>query len=64
MLVSFFSSNIPLYIEKKSMEKLCEVVEMELKTYTPIGPKFVFEKIKLKFCIIFNMLTFVNVQGE
>ena len=28
------------------MEKLCNVLEMELKTYTPAGPKFVFEKIK------------------
>ena len=48
MLVSFFSSNIPLYIEKNPVEKLCKVMEMELKTYTPVGPKFVFEKIKFK----------------
>ena len=48
MLVSFFSPNIPLYIEKNPVEKLCKVLEMELKMYTPVGPKFVFEKIKFK----------------
>ena len=48
MLVSFFSSNIPLYIGKNPVEKLCKVLEMELKTYTPVGLKFVFEKIKFK----------------
>ena len=46
MLVSFFSSDIPLYIEKNPVEKLCKVLEIELKAYTPVGPKFVFEKIK------------------
>ena len=49
MLVSFFSSNIPLYNEKNPMEKLCKVLEMELKMYTLVGPKFDFEKIKFKF---------------
>ena len=48
MIVSLFSSNIPLYIEKNPVEKLCKVLEMELKTYTPVGPKFLFEKIKFK----------------
>ena len=48
MLVSFFSSNIPLHIENNSVEKLCKVLEMELKTYTPVGPKIVFEKIEFK----------------
>ena len=48
ILVSFFSSNILLYIEKNPVEKLCKVLEMELRTYTPVGPKFVFEKIKFK----------------
>ena len=48
MLVSFFSPNIPLYIEKTPVEKLCKVLEMELKMYTTVGPKFVFEKIKVK----------------
>ena len=48
MLASFFSSNIPLYIEKNHVEKLCKVLEMELKTYTPVSPKFAFEKIKFK----------------
>ena len=48
MLVSLFSSNISLYIGKNPVEKLCKVLEMELKTYTPGGLKFVFEKIKFK----------------
>ena len=43
MLVSFFSANIPLYIEKNPVE-----MELELKTWTPVGLKFVFEKIKFK----------------
>ena len=30
------------------MEKLWKVLEMELKTYTLVGLKFVFEKIKFK----------------
>ena len=30
------------------MEKLCEVLKMEFKTYTPDGLKFVFEKIEFK----------------
>ena len=29
------------------MEKLCNVFEMELKTFTPVGLKFAFEKIKI-----------------
>ena len=48
MLVSFCSSNIPLYIENNPVEKLCKVLEMELKTYTSVSSKFVFEKIKFK----------------
>ena len=48
MLVSFLSSNIALYIEKNPVEKLCKVLEMELKTYIPVSSKFVFEKIKFK----------------
>ena len=48
MLVSFFSSSILLYTEKNPVEKLCNVLEMELKTYTSVGRKFVFEKIKFK----------------
>ena len=30
------------------MEKLCKVLEMELKTHTPVDPKFIFQKIKFK----------------
>ena len=48
MLVSFFSSNISLYIGKNPVERLCKVLEMELKKYTPVGLNFVFEKIEFK----------------
>ena len=48
ILVLFFSSNILLYIEKNPVEKLCKVLKMELKMYTPVGQKFVFEKINFK----------------
>ena len=48
MLVSFSSSNTPLYIDKDPVEKLCKVLEMELKTYTTVGAKLVFEKVKFK----------------
>ena len=37
---------------------------MELKTYMVVGPKFVFEKSNLKFCIIFNIISFANAQGS
>ena len=30
------------------MEKLCKVLEMELRTYSPVSLKLVFEKIKFK----------------
>ena len=61
MLVSFFSSNIPLYIGKNPAEKLCKVLEMELKTYTPVGLKFFFEEIKFK--VLHHIVSFVNAQG-
>ena len=48
ILASFFGPIIPLHIEKSTVEILCKVLEMELKTYTPVGPKSVFEKIKFK----------------
>ena len=64
MLVLFFSSNIPLYIVENPVEKLCKFLEMKLQTYTPVGLKFVFGKSDLKFCIIFNMISFANAQGS
>ena len=48
MQVWLFSSNIPLYNGKNPVEKLCKVLGMELKTYTPVGLKLVFEKTKFK----------------
>ena len=62
MLVSFFSSNIPLYIEKNPVVKPCKNLEMELKTYTP-GQNSFSRKSNLKFCIIFNMVSITNAQG-
>ena len=47
-LAWFFSSQIFLYIEKNPVEKLCKVMKMDLKTYTRVGPKFIFEKIRFK----------------
>ena len=60
ILLLFFSSIISLYIERNPKERSYEVLRMELKMYIPVGPKFVFEKIK--FYIIFNMISFPNVQ--
>ena len=48
MLVWFFSSNISLYIGKNPVEKLCKVLEMELKIYTPVSLNSIFEKITFK----------------
>ena len=48
MLVSCFSSNMFLYFEKNLVEKLYKILEMELKTYTPVSSKFVLEKMKFK----------------
>ena len=48
MLASFFNSNIPLYIEKNPVEKLCKVLEMKMKMYTPVSTKLILEKIKYK----------------
>ena len=57
MLVLFFCSNIPLYIVKNPMEKLCKVLEMELRTYSPVSLKLVFEKIKFKV-LLYNQHDF------
>ena len=44
-----FLDLIFLYTLKKNpVKKLSKVLKMELKTYTPVGQKFVFEKIKFK----------------
>ena len=51
---SIVFSSIPLYIEKNPVENLCKLLEMELKTNTPVGPKFVFEKV------IFKVLHFIQ----
>ena len=56
MLVTLFSSNITLYIEKNPVKKLCKVLEMELKMYTYV------EKIKFIFFALYsiNMISFAN----
>ena len=48
MLVSIFSTNIPLCIEENPVETLCKVLQMELRRYTPVSLKFAVEKIKFK----------------
>ena len=48
ILVSFFSSNIPVYIEQTTVEKLFKVLEIEFNTHTLFSLKFVFEKTKFK----------------
>ena len=48
ILLSFFTYNFPLCIEKNSVKKLWKVLEMQLKMHTSVDPKFVFEKIKFK----------------
>ena len=58
MLVFIFSCNIPLYIGKNLVEKLYKVLEMELKTCTPVGLKFVFEKIRFK-CLHYTQHDFI-----
>ena len=46
VLVLYFSSNIPLYIEKNPMVILCKILKMELKMYTPVSPRIFFKEIK------------------
>ena len=64
MLLSFFSSNIPLYIRENPVEKLHKVLKMELKTYTPVGLKFIFEKVKFKVLHYIQHDSFVTAQGS
>ena len=44
VLVSLFSFNITLYIEKNPEEKLCKVLEIEFKTYSPTQSKIRFRE--------------------
>ena len=60
----FFRSNIPLDIEKNPMKKLFKFMEMELKMYTTVGAKFVFEKIKFKVFHYIQHISFANDQGS
>ena len=64
MLESYFSCIISLYIEKNPVEKLCKVLEMEPERHTCVDLKFHSEKTNLKFCFIFNMISFTNAQGS
>ena len=66
IVVSFFSSNIPLFIENNPVEKFCKVLEMEFKTYTPVGQNSFSRKSTLKFCIIFNtyFISLAHAQGS
>ena len=60
-----FSSIIPLYIETNPDEKLCKVREMKLKKAHTCRAKIRFrENQNFNFCIIFNIISFVNAQGS
>ena len=67
MLVLFFNFNIPLAIVtlKKILWKNYKILEMELTMYpTPQLAQSLFSgKSSLKFCITFNMISFVKAQG-
>ena len=55
---------IPLHIEKALWKNYVRFWKMELIVYTHISPKFIFKrKSNLKFCIIFNMISFTNMIG-
>ena len=65
ILVLFYCSNILLLIEKNSVSKLCKVLEMEPKMYSPVATRFIFEKInfiKVFFIIFFwfPILSFIS----
>ena len=59
MLVSYFSTIIPLYIKNNPAEKWWKVLEMEFKTCTPVNPKCVFEKVKLKV-LLYSQYDFIR----
>ena len=55
---------IPLHIEKTLWKNYVRFWKMELIVYTQVSPKFIFKrKSNLKFCIIFNMISFTNMLG-
>ena len=54
MLVSFFSSNIPLNIEKNPMEEICKVLKIKFKTWNPVDPKFVFKKNQIQSFALYS----------
>ena len=60
MLVSFFSSNIPLYIEKLPWKNFVRFWKWNLKRTTQSAQNSFSKKSNLKFCIIFNMILFAN----
>ena len=64
MVVSFFSSNIPLTLKKILWKKYVRFWIRNLKR-TPHSAQNLFSrKSDLKFCIIFNLILFVNAQGS
>ena len=50
--------------EKSPAEKSCKVLEMELKMYTPISLRLVFEKIKFKVLQYIQHVSIVNAKGS
>ena len=51
MLVSFLSSNIPLYIEETHVEELCKVLEVQ-------------GKIKINFMVIFTSMFYTLFKSK
>ena len=64
MLVSFFSSIIPLYIENTPWKNYVRFWKWNLKRTPQSAQNSFSRKSNLKFCIIFNMISFANVQGS
>ena len=64
MSVLFFSSIIPLYIEKNLVGNYVRFWEWNWKC-TPLSAQSSFSrKSNLKFCIIFNMISFADTYGS
>ena len=60
MLVPFFSSNIFLFIEKIPWKNYVKFGKLNLKCIPQSAQNSFSRKSNLKFCIIFNMISFAN----
>ena len=64
MLVLLFNSNILLYIEKSPVENNVRFWKWNLKLRPQSAQNSFLRKLNLKFCIIFNMISFVNALSS